>query len=229
MSRIKMIKKKTPRAYLLQSLLLPLFAVLIIALTLTSCAGTPERPPQLMPHFKDLRIVKEGYWAEGKHAVYETADFMVSIHSLAPNDHTGSSLLDTLKAKGFIVFKMEILNTTSDEDITYSPSHTSLHDNKLGFRKPLNLTDLYGVAIGIEQEGKLKSELRGMYYDRNETVLPGKSVSKFLIFKPLRKNAKKVKLDIKLLFVGNEASNILFPFKYTDSTEPLKDHWFSLF
>jgi hypothetical protein len=108
------------------------------------------------------------------------------------------------------------IENRSEEKIIFNPSHTSLMDNQLEYRKPINYTDLFDIVKKKEKERPAEfilKGLRGTYYDLNETVLPGDKTKKLLLFHPLSERGKRAVLKIKEVYIGIDTISLAFPFR----------------
>lgn len=158
--------------------------------------------------------------AVGESSVFETEELRVSLSQVKKPGEAGSNMIDGLLEDGYIIFWMEIRNN-SGERVIYNPSLTALRDSRNGYRKPLDYTSLYRIAsrLGKESVRSLKAEVGGRFYDSNERLSSGGSVTKLLIFRPLPGGAKKARVVIKELYVGTSTMRVDFPFVFRELAE----------
>ncbi len=186
-----------------------LFAILIVAF---GCAGksAPKGPKFLFP-----KSARGAIYAEiGQTVVYETEDARLSLTVLTDKREIDSPFIGRLLDSGYIVFRMRITNRSGIKKVIYNPSHTALMDNRMGYKKPLDYTALYEIAMRSGEELKIRKELTGKFIDLNENVGPGKSSSKFLLFPPLSDGATSAKLMMKLIYIGTDTVSLTFPYYY---------------
>jgi hypothetical protein len=125
-------------------------------------------------------------------------------------------LIQALVADGFIIIDMEIINMNENGKVMFNPSMSALRDNRSGYKKPLEYTALYQVAMRKRMERTLNRELKGRFFDTNEIVRAGKKINKFLIFTPYTGKGKKANLILQEVYIGNETIRITFPFLLTE-------------
>jgi len=184
--------------------LAPLFLLLLM---LAACShSAPTGPLYLYPE----EVRAPGYSRTVDGVTFEGEGISVSIRPLKEKGEAGSTLVDELLGKGFVVLLMEIENTSDKKRIIYNPSYTALMDSLMGYRKPLDFTDIYELSMGFEGDARLRRELKGRFYDLNETVLPDSVTKKLLIFRPLEGSARKAKLMLKMIYVGMDTMDLTF-------------------
>ena len=101
---------------------------------------------------------------------------------------------------------------TESDKVIFNPAMASLMDNKSSYKKPLEYTALYQVAMHKDMERTLNRELKGRFFDTNEIIRAGKKINKFLIFTPFTKNGEKAKLTLQEVYIGKKTIQIAFPF-----------------
>ena len=128
-------------------------------------------------------------------------------------------LIQALVADGFVILDMEITNMTESDKVIFNPAMSSLMDNKSDYKKPLEFTALYQVAMNRGMERTLNRELKGKFFDTNIIIRASNKTRKFLIFTPFTKNGNKARLTIQEVYIGNKTIKITFPFKLTQAGE----------
>jgi hypothetical protein len=164
-----------------------------------------------------------GYSVTQGAAVFESNLIKITVRPLRPWENaTGSAFIEELLEKNYVILKMAIENRSREKTL-YNPTHTSLMDNEMEYRKPMDYSDLYDAVRGREKgksrEGELKG-LKGLYYDLTATIPPGEAQSKLLIFPPLSEKGKRARLRIKELYIGTDTISISFPFSMREVKEP---------
>ncbi|MEE8575540.1 MAG: cold shock domain-containing protein [Thermodesulfobacteriota bacterium] len=198
-----------------------LILVIFALFTILGCAAKQKGPKPTRVLAPNLNVLP-GYSMTGKEVIYRNDDVTIKLNPME-KDGSDIELINGLIDIDYIVVEMSIENTSSKKKITYNPSLTTLSDNRLGHRKPLDYTDFYELAFATSRMDVLRNELRGNFYDMHEILLPGKIVNKMLIFKPLEDNAKKANIDIKMIFVGNESINLIFFFGVNEDSATPED------
>ncbi|MFQ5329672.1 MAG: hypothetical protein ACE5D4_06770 [Thermodesulfobacteriota bacterium] len=125
--------------------------------------------------------------------------------------HNQPSLVKAILNSGHTVFSIS-LDNLSDSKIIYNPSFSHIVDNRLGYKRPLDYTDLYFIVREMEHGEAQMGKMRGRFYDLAETVQPGKRVEKLLIFPPLEENSTKAALTMEEVYVGTETMKLTFSF-----------------
>ncbi|MBI5234047.1 MAG: hypothetical protein HY880_06815 [Deltaproteobacteria bacterium] len=182
--------------------------MVLFLLLLFGCAPKIEGPLYLYPD-PDLA---PGYVSILNKAVYETKDVRITLRPLEKGISTGSDFIDMLIEDNYRLFEMEMANLSGDKKVVYNPSHTSLMDNRFGYKKPLDYTGLYDIALKLEKGPKALNEVKGRFYDLNESVSAGAKVSKILIFKPVTDKSTKYTVVMNLVYIGTESINLRFSF-----------------
>ena len=112
---------------------------------------------------------------------------------------------------------MEIKNL-SEERLIYNPSRTALMDNAMGYKKPLDYTDLY--MLERDTGADLIQGLKGRFYDLDVTLFPGEGVSRFLIFRPIDEGGTKAVLVLRAVYIGMDTVDIKLPFVIREEEGP---------
>lgn len=191
--------------------LAPVFFCLLLLLSY-GCASTDPGPLLLHPAGKTA----EGYTQEADEWVYSDKDVQVRVSHVSKGTGTllvsegAKILIDELHERGYLLLKMDIRNG-SKAKVIYNPALTALKDNSLGYKKPLDYTDLYDLTSGDDGLTGL-SGFKGVFYDLSLTLEPGERTSGLLAFRPLGKKTRKAELVIKNLYVGKDILNMRFPF-----------------
>jgi hypothetical protein len=186
-------------------------ALLIIPFIIYGCTKTVTGPKHLYPENPGV----PGYSVTPKESIFENGLIKLTVTPLRPwANRINPPLVDELLGENFIILTMAIENR-SREKALYNPANTSLTDSRAEYRKPLDYTDLYDI-VKRRKEGKSpESELgalKGIFYDLNETILPGRKTSKLLIFRPLSEKGTAAVLRIKGVYIGTDTVDVYFPF-----------------
>ena len=197
---------------MLRNILLASF--LFLSLTLVACGGPKKPKPHL--YLQPMNIKTAGYTLLNSDTfVFEEKSVRLTLKTLRTPFKSDAALIKALIQDGYLVISMEIVNKTADEKMIFNPSMTTLMSNILGLRKPLEYTSLYQVAMAKEMERTLNRELKGAFYDSNETIRAGKTTSKLLIFMPFDTFTTKARLTIQEFYIGTDTISLSFPFKMT--------------
>jgi len=187
--------------------LLPPLALLCIFLCLAGCAAKSE-PRVMLPASAALPY----YSTSGKTGIFSNDSLRVTATPLKAHDSPGQPLLvQKLLEREHPVFSITIENL-SDKKVIFNPDFSAATDNRLGFGRPLDHTDLFFLVRSMEGEEKLLKGMKGRFYDLTETVPPGGQSDKLLIFKPLEKRSTKATLIMQEVYVGDETVQLTFPF-----------------
>lgn len=200
------------------------YAVLFpsLLLSLGSCAAKRLGPPVFYPSSKEA----PGYSKKDQAWLYESDRLNVSVRQVGPEpEKTGDekaeeeeyyTVIDELFDNGYTLLRLEITNKGEDK-VFYNPFLTALHDNDLGYTKPMDYTDLYEYVeehkAKDEITEELLSDIKDRYYDGTVTVQPGEKVARLLIFKPLSKDATKADLKIKDIYTTKSTTDVVLPFE----------------
>ena len=199
-------------------LLIPLFIFTIILTA--ACGGDKEiRGPLFLASTPPPEEAKGFTLGSGGDMIFEALDVSLTLtplRSVRPGD---PKLIQSLIADAFIIIDMEILNMTEDSKVIFNPSMSSLQDDKGSYKKPLEFTTLYQVAMHKGMERTLNKELKGRFYDTNVIIHAGKKTKRFLIFTPFTKDGEEAQLTLQELYIGNETIRVTFPFQLTEPGE----------
>lgn len=172
------------------------------------------------PFFLELAPINkksEGFThGPGGELIFEAFSVRFSLTPLRSVRAGDPRLIQALMTQGFVIIDMEITNMTTSDKVMFNPSMSSLMDNKLHFKKPLEFTALYRIAMRMKMERTLNRELKGRFFDTNQIVRPGRTIRKFLIFTPFREAGKKAQLNLQEVYIGNKTIQIRFPFLLKD-------------
>jgi hypothetical protein len=156
----------------------------------------------------------EGYTRSADQWVFKNDNVNMRVLHVRPGgggpDVRGSILVDELHERDYLLLRVVIRND-SDFDIIYNPALTTFKDGVLGYKKPLDYTDLYSLFAKDAAQGDLRDYSK-LFYDLSATIRPGERSSKLLAFKPPDKGARKGKLAITNLYVEKEMIDVSFPF-----------------
>lgn len=150
-----------------------------------------------------------GYSREAERISYENGPVKISVRQVSETETEEGSLLKELSTKGFILLSVSIENRSPKNSLIFNPVHVALTDDAMDYKKPIDYTDLYDMAKDGEER---INALKGKFYDLTETLPPGKSSSKLLIFGPLSEGVKTAELLIKEIYVGTSTLRLSFPF-----------------
>ena len=156
----------------------------------------------------------EGYTRNADQWVFKDDNINIRVFHVRAGgggpDARVSILVDELHEREYLLLRVVIRND-SDFDIIYNPALTTFKDGVLGYKKPLDYTDLYGIFAKDAARGDLRDYSK-LFYDLSATIRPGERSSKLLAFKPTDKGARKGKLVIKNLYVDKGIIDVSFPF-----------------
>lgn len=128
--------------------------------------------------------------------------------------YLGSADIEKL-LKHFIFIELEFINNGS-VDIIFNPSMSSLLTNDYDLRKPIDLPDLYqmlGENLGYSQTERELRKIKNKFFDRNEKIKPGKTVKKYIILRPFKKDKNKNAVyKIQELYIGSTPVAVNFNF-----------------
>ena len=185
-------------------------ALTLILLTLAAgCATSGPKPAlHLLP---DPKVLAKGSIV-GKDVVHIQPEMVVAVRVIDKEGAAATTPFFKRLIEGdYVIFKLDFTNLSKDK-MTFNPSYAVLMDSTMGYAKPLDYTSLYSLALRVDMEKGLSREIKGSFYDSNETVKPGETVSKLLVFAPISARAKKAKLVLKMIYVGTDNYHIAFPF-----------------
>ena len=169
----------TIKGRLLQGCSLPLW-IICISLMIVGCGAKRGELEILSPS----RVAHSSYSVSGNSAIFAADSLRVVVTPLSRyTSHNQPSLVEDILTSGHTVFSIAIDNL-SDRKLIYNPSFSYVADNRLGYKRPLDYTDLYFIVREMEHGAERMRKMRGRFYDRNETVRPGKRIEKLLIFPP---------------------------------------------
>lgn len=184
---------------------------LFLALCLVAgCASDPVGP--LILKFKPTVVEAAGYSLGAGGSVYEDAAVKLTVRQVSKGEVIGTNaLLEELTARGYIIMQLEIINK-SKHKMMYNPTYSTLANNVMDYKKPLDFTDLYDIVAANESlEPELRA-LKGRFYDLNVTLYPNARISKALLFKPMEKGVGTAVLSIKELYIGTGVMAASFTF-----------------
>lgn len=153
-----------------------------------------------------------GYSTQARSASFTAGGLRVTLHPLAPDEPSGSALIDGLAAAGFVVIAMEISNSTNAK-VVYNPIYTVMRDDELGYEKPLDLTDFHAMAREMDEGGRLLSEIEGRIYDLVEVIGPDRAVRRHLVFRPPDPEARRAEITMDQVYVGATVTRLRFSFE----------------
>jgi len=153
------------------------------------------------------------YSVSGSSAIFANDSLRVVVTPLSRyRSHNQPPLVKAILNSGHTVFSIS-LDNLSDNKIIYNPSFSHIVDNRLGYKRPLDFTDLYFQVREMEHGEAQMRKMRGRFYDLAETVQPGRRVEKLLIFPPLEDKSTRATLTMQEVYVGMETIKLTFPFE----------------
>ncbi|MFQ5586697.1 MAG: hypothetical protein ACE5GF_07745 [Thermodesulfobacteriota bacterium] len=198
-----------------KSLLRGLFPLFTLALSLVIIGCAAKGGVQiLLPAETDLT----NYTASESSITFADDSLKIAAtprHPYTSIDHP--SIVQALLKKGYPIFSITIESLS--KKIIYNPSFSIIIDNRLGFNRPLDYTDLYFLVRSMDDGEEHLKEMKGRFYDLAETVPPGNRVEKLLIFRPLEEKSSKATLVMQEVYVETETIKLSFPFRLTTEKE----------
>lgn len=159
----------------------------------------------------DLKMDAGGeYTRRGDQLRFENRDVTVTVAET--RDPDGTAAFDLLRAREFVLLKMSITNRSSRQKIHYDPVITSLRYRAMGYSKPIDYPTLYEIAMSDRALERGLADFRRSFYDLGITVQPRETVTRYLIFRPVSKHAKRAYLVIQNLYTGEEIIDLTFTF-----------------
>ena len=180
----------------------------LAALFLASCASGPKGPR----HFYPSDMALSGYAKKETRWVYEDKSVRVLVSPPGEELAQEGSFAAELAKKGYVLVRVDIENL-SGKKIYYNPSLTTLTDDSMSYRKPLDYTDFFEMTREDPRMEKRLAAEKNRFYDTAANVPAGSSVSKSLVFAPLSKNAWSAEVQIKDIYIGTDTISLRFPFK----------------
>ncbi len=165
-----------------------------------------------------------GFSIENGMTVYRGEGITTAIKMLNPEEealfiklNTGKDInifLTDKQPRAFELFLLKITNH-SEEKVIFNPGFAHLISKKSrGYIK--DFTSLYSFFNETAPDSfrDIERILQTLVYDRNETLLPGESVNKFLVFSPVSENRTKfLAVDLSWLYIGQENLHLQFPYR----------------
>lgn len=195
-------------------------AFVLIFILAYGCVSKPAVELFMYPDDKG----PEGYSRKAEQGVFENKSIRVTVKKIGEPDDEGLSheIIALLLKKDYLIFRMEIENTSTKYRVIYNPSFTTFAGDDMSHGTPIDYTDLYDMAEGIwekeEKDGDKKAfsmkGLKGLFYDLSTTIPPGGKTSKLLIFKPVSKDCKKAALTLSEFYIGTDTIRVVFPFVF---------------
>ncbi|MBE9528556.1 MAG: hypothetical protein IME99_04900 [Proteobacteria bacterium] len=159
----------------------------------------------------DLKRDSSGkYTRRGDRMRFENSDVTVTVEEA--RDADGTAAFDVLREREFVLLKMSISNRNSRQKVRYDPVITALRDSTMGYSKPLDYPTLYEIGMSDRALERGLVDFRRSFYDLGITVPPLQTVTRYLIFWPVSKGAKRAQLVIKNLYAGEEIIDLTFAF-----------------
>ncbi|MBI5328501.1 MAG: hypothetical protein HZB80_09495 [Deltaproteobacteria bacterium] len=197
---------------LLFTVLCPLFTVFYGCTTLKGPAILAPMPP-LSPEYNN----------SGHKMAFATKDVKISLLPLNPSEtkkaltmkDANNPLAEILSANQYLVFIMDIENLSKSK-LMYNPSLTTLFDNNMDVRKPLDYTDLYSLAGNLSDVDFVLSRMKDMFYDIAITLEPGQKTSRLLLFPGIDEKANEMTIIMKEIYIGTSTIAVSFGFKVAE-------------
>lgn len=193
------------------------FAIFILQFTIliVGCASL-KVPRTLMP----IPAASPEYAVSDQTITFSNKDMKISILPLKPSDvknilaekDTNNPLAEKLSSSQHLSFLMDIENL-SKEKVMYNPALTTLFDDTMGVRKPLDYTDIYSLVENLPNPESALGKMKGKFYDLTTTLEPGQKTSRLLLFSGIDEDAKIVTITMKEIYIGTSAIAVSFGFK----------------
>ncbi len=185
--------------------------ILLLFLMIVGCGVKRGELEILTP----AKITPSNYSVSRSSIIFANDSLRVVVTPLSPySSHNQPSLVKDILKSGHTIFSIAIENL-SDKKIIYNPSFSHIVDNRLGFKRPLDYTDLYFQVREMEHGEERIHKMKGRFYDLAETVPSGHRIEKLLIFPPLEERSTKASLTMAEVYVGTETTKLTFPFTLT--------------
>jgi hypothetical protein len=163
------------------------------------------------------------YNNSGQKIAFTTKDVKISllplnsseIKKILTSKDLNNPLAETLSTPQYLVFIMDIENL-SKAKLMYNPSLTTLFDNNMDVRKPLDYTDLYSLAGSLPDIDFTLSRMKDMFYDLAITLEPGQQTSRLLLFSGIDEKANEMTITMKEIYIGTSTIAVSFGFKVTE-------------
>ncbi|MBI5048910.1 MAG: hypothetical protein HZB54_08185 [Deltaproteobacteria bacterium] len=185
---------------------------------ITGCAS-PRNTLTLMPIPND----SPEYNNSGQKMTFATKDVKISLLPLNPSEtkkiltskDANNPLAEILSTNQYLVFLMDIENL-SKVKLLYNPSLTTLFDNNMDVRKPLDYTDLYSLAGNLSDVDFVLSGMKDMFYDLAITLEPGQKTSRLMFFSGIDEKANEMTITMKEIYIGTSTIAVSFGFKVAE-------------
>ncbi len=174
------------------------------------CASAPDGRVIL----RTAKYRAEGYTQKPNEWTFKNSNIILRVQQVNP-DWRGakvraSALVKDLHKEEYLLLRLVIRND-SDFNIIYNPALTTFKGGRLGYKKPLDYTDLYSIFRSTMEDTDTR-DYKEIFYDLSITIRPGDRSSRLLAFKPANKKVRKGELTIQNLYVEKEIINFNFPF-----------------
>jgi hypothetical protein len=188
--------------------------ILCLFLMIVGCGGCGAKRGEL-EILTPSTISLSSYSVSRNSAIFADDSLRVVVTPLSRySSHNQPSLVKDILKSGHTIFSIAIENL-SGKKIIYNPSFSHIVDNRLGFKRPLDYTDLYFQVREMEHGEERIHKMKGRFYDLAETVPSGHRIEKLLIFPPLEERSTKASLTMAEVYVGTETIKLTFPFTLT--------------
>lgn len=183
--------------------------ILFISLIIIGCAAE-KGLRSLFPSETGL----SAYTISGSTVTFSNNSLKVEVLPINPNysDENQPFIMELL-GQGFTIFSIRIENI-SNKKIIYNPAFTAVIDNRMGYNKPLDYTDIYNLVRYRKDGEMILKRIQGKFYDLSTTIIPGESAAKFLIFGRLEERSSKATLIMQEVYIGTETIALRFPFVF---------------
>lgn len=193
-------------------------AVLVVVLVAAGgCALARTEPHRLIPTEPPKDTPIEGYRVEGDTSIIEAKFMKLTLRIVTEEDRSLPPVFQNMLKKHYTFFHLTIENR-STKKLRFNPLFAFLSGNNAFHSGTVGFAEIYELVAGIgadtskslEGERALR-ELKGTYFDSAEVVRPGKSTSRFLIFRPLSNDTTLAEMVIEDLTIGTALVSVRFP------------------
>jgi hypothetical protein len=169
------------------------------------------------------------YRAEGRKSIFEAGGLRAVIEEIRPAEEEDYFVFradrrarlfspDGLTSP-FLLFSLTLTNGTP-HPLVFQPGFATVETERAGGIKALEITDLHALLFSRERAGGggLPPEERRalaeiLVWSHPQTLAPGATESKLLVFPPPPPKAKRLFVDCAWLYVGEKNLQLAFPFE----------------
>lgn len=193
--------------------------LLLVFLTSAVIHADKDEIPIISPE----KVKKDNYQRLENRLVYAGNNLVITVKRMKPADEkkflklrsgeVHNYLLNEKAKKKFQLYLLKFVNH-SDKKLVFNPGFASLNtgDDRIANK---DYTDVYRFLKEKRSKAleELKTNFNEYYYDIPETVKPGKSTVKMLIFEAFEKGEiDDFKLELSWLYLGEDTFQLYFPF-----------------